>query len=167
MKNKRLSLLIGMLVVASMVLGACTTPTPQIVERTVVVTEIVTEQGETIIVTQVVEVPVEVPAEVVAPEAPVTLNWNWGTEPPTADPSLATDTTSVDLVGNIFVGLTKFDPVDGEVIPYLATEWDLLKTTKANRSGPSTCATISPGSTTTRSPVRPSRSPTMTATRAS
>lgn len=56
-------------------------------------------------------------------ENPVTLNWNWGTEPPTIDPSLATDTTSVDVVGNTFVGLTKFDPVSGAISPYLATEW--------------------------------------------
>jgi oligopeptide transport system substrate-binding protein len=57
-------------------------------------------------------------------EDPVTLNWNWGTEPPTIDPSLATDTTSVDVVGNTFMGLTRFDPVTGEVIPYLATSWE-------------------------------------------
>jgi len=55
---------------------------------------------------------------------PVTLNWNWSTEPPTIDPSLATDTTSVDVVGNTFVGLTKFDPISGAVSPYLATSWE-------------------------------------------
>ncbi|MBC8335838.1 MAG: peptide ABC transporter substrate-binding protein [Anaerolineales bacterium] len=55
---------------------------------------------------------------------PVTLNWNWATEPPSLDPSLATDTTSVDVVGNTFAGLTKFDPVSGEVAPYLATSWE-------------------------------------------
>lgn len=52
------------------------------------------------------------------------LHWNWGTEPPTIDPSLATDTTSVDVIANLFVGLTKFDPISGEVVPYLATEWE-------------------------------------------
>ena len=57
-------------------------------------------------------------------EGRTTLHWNWGTEPPTLDPSLATDTTSVDVVGNTFVGLTKFDPVTGEVSPYLATTWE-------------------------------------------
>ncbi len=57
-------------------------------------------------------------------EGRTALHWNWGTEPPTLDPSLATDTTSVDVVGNTFVGLTKFDPVTGEVSPYLATTWE-------------------------------------------
>ena len=53
----------------------------------------------------------------------VTLNRNLGTEPPSLDPSLSTDTTSVDMVANLFVGLTQFDPVTSEVIPYLATDW--------------------------------------------
>ncbi len=39
------------------------------------------------------------------------------------DPSLATDTTSVDVVGNTFVGLTQFNVV-GEVSPSLATSWE-------------------------------------------
>ena len=61
-----------------------------------------------------------------APETstePVTLSYNWGTEPPTADPALITDTTSHDLANNLFVGLTRFDPVSHEILPYLATEW--------------------------------------------
>lgn len=58
-------------------------------------------------------------------EEKVVLDWNWGTEPPTGDPSLATDTTSVDLIANIFVGLTRFDPDTGEVIPWLAESWDV------------------------------------------
>jgi len=57
-------------------------------------------------------------------KAPVTLHWNFGTEPPTLDPALASDTTSVDVIRNLFVGLTQFHPVSGEVEPYLATEWE-------------------------------------------
>ncbi|MDY7040251.1 MAG: ABC transporter substrate-binding protein [Chloroflexota bacterium] len=53
----------------------------------------------------------------------VTMNWNFGTEPPTADPALATDTTSVDLDEALFLGLTDFDDVTSEVIPELATDW--------------------------------------------
>jgi oligopeptide transport system substrate-binding protein len=123
MKAKKLTLFITLLFVASLVLGACTTPTPQVIERTVVVTEVVTEEGETIIVTQIVEVPVEPTPQPQAAQ-PVTLNWNWGTEPPSLDPSLATDTTSIAVISNLFVGLTKFDPVSGEVIPSLATDWE-------------------------------------------
>jgi len=63
-------------------------------------------------------------AEVATGEDLVTLNINWQTEPPTLDPSLATDTTSVDVLNNLFVGLTQFDPVSGEVSPALATDWE-------------------------------------------
>ena len=37
------------------------------------------------------------------------INLNWTTEPPTMDPGLATDTTSVDCVNMLFMGLTKLD----------------------------------------------------------
>jgi len=58
-------------------------------------------------------------------KAPVTLHWNFGTEPPTLDPALATDTTSVDVDRNMFVGLTQFHPQSGAVEPYLATAWEV------------------------------------------
>jgi len=51
--------------------------------------------------------------------APVTLEWNLGTEPPTLDPALSTDTTSVDVVEQLFLGLTDFDDETMEVIPEL------------------------------------------------
>jgi oligopeptide transport system substrate-binding protein len=121
MKSKTLTVLFGLLVISGILLVACQ---PQQVEvvRTVIVTEVVTEKGETIVVTEVVEV--EKPVEPAMEEKPVTLNWNLGTEPPNADPSLATDTTSVLVVTNLFVGLTRFDPATGEVLPYLATSWE-------------------------------------------
>ena len=56
-------------------------------------------------------------------KAPVTMTWNYGTEPPTLDPALASDTTSVDVIRNTFVSLTQFHPDTGAVEPYLATEW--------------------------------------------
>jgi oligopeptide transport system substrate-binding protein len=52
------------------------------------------------------------------------LNYNLGTEPPTLDPALATDTTSVLCDEQLFLGLTDFDDTtDAAVIPELATEW--------------------------------------------
>jgi oligopeptide transport system substrate-binding protein len=63
-----------------------------------------------------------------------TLNWNFGTEPPSLDPSLATDTTSVDVIANTFVGLTKFDPVTGEVSPSLATSWEAGEDAEGNQT---------------------------------
>jgi oligopeptide transport system substrate-binding protein len=89
----------------------------QQVEVTRVVTEVVTE------IQEVVVTPEE---EVAAIEAgPVTLRVNWGTEDLTIDPSLATDTTSVDIVSNTFMALTRLDPHTGEVLPYLATSWEV------------------------------------------
>jgi len=57
--------------------------------------------------------------------APVTLHWNLATEPPTLDPSLATDTTSVFVTEQLFLGLTDFDDETMEVIPELATSWEV------------------------------------------
>ena len=53
-----------------------------------------------------------------------TLYWNLGTEPPTIDPSLATDTTSVQVDHALFLGLTDFDDATMDVIPRLATDWE-------------------------------------------
>ncbi|MBA3063221.1 MAG: peptide ABC transporter substrate-binding protein, partial [Atribacteria sp.] len=61
----------------------------------------------------------------VALTAPVTLQWNLGTEPPTLDPALATDTTSVDVIEQLFLGLTDFDDETMEVVPELATSWEV------------------------------------------
>jgi oligopeptide transport system substrate-binding protein len=53
------------------------------------------------------------------------LNMNHGTEPPTIDPGLATDTTSVQCTHLLFMGLTAFDEKTMEVIPALATKWSV------------------------------------------
>ena len=56
-------------------------------------------------------------------EEVVTLYHNWGTEPPTADPAMTTDTTSSALIGSTFIGLTDQDDATLEIIPSLATDW--------------------------------------------
>lgn len=105
MKTKSFSIL-ALLIVASLVLAACGTAAVE--------TVVVEVEGETVVVTAVPD----------APFVPKVLLLNWGTEPPTADPALATDTTSVDLDGQLFMGLTNFD-IDGTVIPWLATDWSV------------------------------------------
>jgi len=55
---------------------------------------------------------------------PVTLNYNLGAEPPTLDPTLASDTTSVDVIEQLFLGLTDYNDETMEVIPELATSWE-------------------------------------------
>ena len=121
--KKSITIIFGLLVIASMLLSACQPAPAEVITKTVIVTEVVEKEGETIIETQIVEVivtPEPEPGEV----EPVTLYWNFGTEPPSLDPSLATDTTSVDVIRNTFVGLTQFHPETGAVEPYLATEWE-------------------------------------------
>jgi oligopeptide transport system substrate-binding protein len=103
--KKRMTILLGLLVMASMILSACGQE---------VVTVTVIEGGEVVVITATPEV-----------SDPVTLTFNWGTEPPTADPSLATDTTSVDFTENTFMGLTRFDPITGAVLPWLAETWEV------------------------------------------
>jgi oligopeptide transport system substrate-binding protein len=55
---------------------------------------------------------------------PLTLNINLGTgDPPTLDPALATDTTSVTVIEQLFIGLVDLDDDTAEVRPELATSW--------------------------------------------
>jgi ABC-type oligopeptide transport system substrate-binding subunit len=53
-----------------------------------------------------------------------TLDTVIGTEPPSLDPSLATDTTSIWAIRQMFMGLAAFD-VKANVVPALATEWSV------------------------------------------
>lgn len=45
-------------------------------------------------------------------------------EPPTLDPALATDLTSLEVINQLFDGLAQFDD-DGVAIPALAKDWDV------------------------------------------
>jgi oligopeptide transport system substrate-binding protein len=54
----------------------------------------------------------------------VTLQWNLGTEPPTLDPALGTDTTSIWVIEQLFLGLTDYDDETMAVVPELATSWE-------------------------------------------
>lgn len=127
------NLLLAGLMLMGILLVACQPETiTETVEVTRVVTETVTEtvieEGETVEVeVEVTRVVVEeiVSVEADAVDTPVTLNYNWGTEPPTADPAMATDTTSIGVITSMFVGLTQLDPISGAVNPYLATDWDI------------------------------------------
>ena len=128
MFSKKIALLLGAMVVLSLVAVACggaAQPQTVTVVETVVVTKEV--QGEPVTVVETVEVVKEVEKVVeVAPEDPdagrVKLDTIIGTEPPSLDPSLATDTTSIFLIRQMFVGLAAFDE-KANVIPLLAKDW--------------------------------------------
>jgi oligopeptide transport system substrate-binding protein len=128
MVSKRWAILLGVLVVSSLILTGCPQAEPQVIEKVVKETVIV-EVEKAVEVQKVVEVTKEVEVEKIVevtptplPQDKVVLDWNFGTEPPSLDPSLATDTTSIDNLRNLAVGLTQLTP-DGAVLPMLATEW--------------------------------------------
>ena len=55
-----------------------------------------------------------------------TITVNWGTEPPSLDPGLATDTTSANILQNIMDPLVKLGPPPGlKPMPSLAESWQL------------------------------------------
>jgi len=58
-----------------------------------------------------------------APPQPTYLNMNLGEEPPTVDPALAIETSSVQCDELLFLGLTDYDDETSEVIPELAESW--------------------------------------------
>lgn len=110
--KRKLFTLMAIGVAASMVLAACGAPEAV---KTVVVTEVV--EGE------VIEKVVTATPEAAGP-MPVTIHFNWGTEPPTADPALTTDTTSSSVIDSTFMGLTDINIETKEAIPALATSWE-------------------------------------------
>lgn len=99
--KKRTFLLLAILVIASMVFSACTGA----------VAPAATAPGEA-----------GAEAAPAAAAEPAVLDAVFGTEPPTYDPSLATDSQSIFGIRQMFMGLTGFNE-KAEVVPSLATEW--------------------------------------------
>lgn len=55
----------------------------------------------------------------------VILDRNLGTEPPSADPAISTDTTSIEIIEHMFLGLVDLDEKTMAPVPELATSWDV------------------------------------------
>lgn len=58
-------------------------------------------------------------------EQMVTLNISSGFNITTFDPTLASDLWSMDAIQNLFLGLTDLDPFTNEIVPEMATSWDV------------------------------------------
>lgn len=56
---------------------------------------------------------------------PITLSYNLGSEPLTLDPAKAVDSASITVIEQLFIGLVDIDDETGEVVPELATTWDI------------------------------------------
>ncbi|MDW8318590.1 MAG: peptide ABC transporter substrate-binding protein [Anaerolineae bacterium] len=102
-----------------LVISACNRPPEDVpVVRETVETVRTVVVKETVIVERLVEV---TPTPTVV-QGPVTVHLNLGTEPLSIDPSLVIDNAGVDVVENLFLGLTGFD-AEGNVEPELAAGW--------------------------------------------
>lgn len=66
----------------------------------------------------------ELSAATVAAQEEQVLNVAIGSEPPTIDPALATDSTSGAIIKNVFEGLTAMNN-EGEVLPAAAESWEV------------------------------------------
>lgn len=135
MFSKKLLVLLAVMAVLSVLAAQCGGAQPQV--QTVIETVVVTREveGETVTVVETVEVirTVEVEKEVIKevqvgqPDADadrVRLDVVVGTEPPSLDPALATDSQSIFFIRQMFVGLTGFDE-EANVVPSLATDWSV------------------------------------------
>jgi oligopeptide transport system substrate-binding protein len=110
--------LLAALVVADLLLSACTRPTPMVKE---VVKEVTQEVK--------VEVTREVVKEVVVTPTPVfrkVLRLNMGVgDVPTIDPALSTERSSVQIAEETTVGLTRQNEETAAIEPGMATRWDI------------------------------------------
>jgi oligopeptide transport system substrate-binding protein len=131
MFRTRIWVLVSVLLLAGLVLPACTSapvPTPQVVEK--IVTSVVEKEKQVNVVqTTVVEKPKTVLATATpAPKAtgPKTLRLAWGPgDIPTIDPALAEDQISVQQIEETTVGLLRQDETTGLLGPGLATKWEV------------------------------------------
>jgi ABC-type transport system substrate-binding protein len=142
--RKKWAGLFALLIVSSLILAACATPTPETIIETVVETKVVEVEkevtkiveGETIVETVVETKVVKEEVEVVVtatPEPEPTkppkkeLEGLWypiSTEPPTLDIQLATDTTSHLIIHQCIEGLFEYRG-DGSIEPSGATDYSV------------------------------------------
>lgn len=117
--RSKLMLVAGLLIVASMILGACqpaAVPTPETIVQTVIV------EGE---VQEIIVTATPGPVEVVEEMKTLTFNFGPG-DVPALDPSISTDTSSIQVAIETFVGLTRQHEVTNEVEPGMAESWDIV-----------------------------------------
>ena len=128
MSVKKWSVVLGVLVTLSMLLSACATPQPQVVEK--IVTQVVEKQ---VVQTQVVEkiqtqvVEVEKQVEVVATATPMAeakvVRINLGSYPDIIDPQKSSFVNEIAHLRMMYEGLTQ---LDGELntVPGAAQKWE-------------------------------------------
>ncbi len=114
--HKKLWTLIGLVMIASLVLSACGTPTPETIVQTVVVKEPGTNTEKIIVVTTTPE-----PTKPV--EKPQVLRVNLGTYPDTIDPQKSSFVNEIAHLKLIYEGLTALNE-KLETVPGSAEKWE-------------------------------------------
>ncbi|MCI0396188.1 MAG: peptide ABC transporter substrate-binding protein [Chloroflexi bacterium] len=96
-------------------------------EAPLVVTQVTMVEGQEVIVTRVVRQTVQVQATPVATESPspVELDISFSGTFSRLDPQVVEDENAIDIIENIFVGLTRFNHQAVTIEPALATEWQV------------------------------------------
>jgi len=108
---RKLFITLSLLIALSMALAACGGAQPAAEPEVVTVVE-----------TQIVEKIVEVEPEPVEGPKTVTLSFGYG-DVPTLDPAIAEDTSSIQIIEETFVGLTRINEVTSATDKGMATDW--------------------------------------------
>ena len=119
MSVKKLSTVLGLILIASMFLTSCATPAPQVVEK--VVTQVVTQEKQ-VIQTQVVEKQVQVVATPTALPKEKVVRINLGSYPDVIDPQKSSFVNEIAHLKLMYEGLTKLDK-DLKTVPGAAEKW--------------------------------------------
>ena len=124
LKRVEIGWLIAVYAVLALVMTACQEETGDPTPITIVITG---EAGEEVVVTRVVRQTVEVVATPVidAKSEPVELDVPLVGSIGQLDPHTADSDNALNLIENLFVGLTRFDHSSTAIGPELATEWEV------------------------------------------
>lgn len=123
--NRRFSTIAFMLITAAMILAACAPATSPQQLATVVQTVIVQGTPQQVVVTATPGAATPTGAAGIPSTAGHVLTFNLGVgDIPSLDPSLAQDTSSIQVIAENFIGLTRLNEENVQVVPGMATSWD-------------------------------------------
>lgn len=95
----------------------------------IIVTEVFTIAGEELVVTRILEptpTPTAVPSPAPEDNSPVILDISFVRESvPNIDPQTTNDDDGIDLIENMFVGLTRYNHKTNQIDPALAQSWEV------------------------------------------
>ncbi|MFN2188474.1 MAG: ABC transporter substrate-binding protein, partial [Candidatus Promineifilaceae bacterium] len=96
-------------------------------EGPIVVTEVATVGGQEVIVTRIVHQTqkVEITPVVMENPDPILLDISLGGEITTLDPQLSAGEPDIQIIDNIFAGLTRYNPKTNTIDPELAEDWEV------------------------------------------